>query len=379
MTVAGVACVPPALLRAREMNHRSWCLLLLVMGCAAPQPALVDQDVSFLVPLSAARSFLTASMPAGDGAVLVSRALFDRLEALTVTDEPDDLYAALSTVGVRLDPCFIEGVGAQACRPQVRLVLQPVFDSADGPTTRDAAIHVFFSATTEEIHAAVRALSMLRARAGVVVPEGLTGAHPGFEREAWVTDARALLLPLLRAERLVRATAMSVHASNQAWVFSGVEVSGGAFTEIVVPTLAPALEGHVTSTGALSAITITLDPPPVAEPTLPVVLKQEQRQQASAQELADAVAAVLRLEDPAVHNPGTVDCGSCHVAATAKWFLMNQAPVVAIASASPVSEVYADSRSLRAFGYFFQAPALSPRVQRETAAVRADLSLLLEP
>lgn len=365
------------------MPPRSLCVLLLTLvGCAPAQPpgppSLVDQDVSFLVPLAQARSFLPAAGPAGDGASLVSRTLFDRLHALTVTDEPDALYAALSTVGVRLDACFTEGVGAQPCRPQVRLVLQPVFDSALGVTTRDSAIHVFFSVTDQELEHVVGELARLRARLGIEVSAGLTGAHPGFESADWVQGAHALLLPLLEANRVVRATAMSVHASNQAWIFSGVEVSMGTFTEIVVPTLAPATEGHVTSTGARDAITITLDPPSAAEPTLPTVLKTSARQAASEADLAAAIEAVLRLENPAAHNPGTVDCAACHVAATAKWFLVNQSPGRVIDSPAPASDVYADSRALRAFGYFFQAPALSPRVQRETSAVRNDFAHRLE-
>ncbi|HEY1088165.1 MAG TPA: hypothetical protein VGE37_10740, partial [Archangium sp.] len=142
-----------------------WVLLsVALLGCAPP--AVVEQDVSFLVPLDQARGFLAASASGGDGAALLDRALFDRLHPLTVTDEPDALYAALSTVAVRFDACFTEGRGEPPCRPQVRLVLQPVFDSADGVTTRDAAVHLFFSVTTEELDAAVRALSSERTRLG---------------------------------------------------------------------------------------------------------------------------------------------------------------------------------------------------------------------
>ena len=234
-------------------------LTFLALGCAPP--ALVDQDVSFLVPLDQARTFLPASS-------VVPRPVFDRLHVLTVVDEPDALYAALSTVGVRLDACFREGRDASVpCRPQVRLVLQPVFDSADGVTTRDAAIHVFFSVSEAELVSTVKELSLLRTKLGVSVPEGLTAAHPGFARAAWVDGAKKLLQPLLRADHVVRATSMSVHASNQAWIFSGIEVDGDNRTDIVIPTLSPAVETHVTSS-ARDAITMTLDPAPAAEPTL---------------------------------------------------------------------------------------------------------------
>lgn len=354
-----------------------WVLLsVAILGCAPP--AIVEQDVSFLVPLDQARTFLAASASGGDGAALLDRALFDRLHPLTVTDEPDALYAALSTVAVRFDACFTEGRGEPPCRPQVRLVLQPVFDSADGVTTRDAAVHLFFSVTTEELDAAVRALSIERTRLGEQVGSALAGSHPGFNHARWVERARAVLLPLLKKDRVVRATVMSVHASNEAWIFAGVEVDQGAFTDIVLPTLAPAHEAHVTSTGGVQKLAVSLDPPSSEESALARVLDPLLREKATTAELDEGARALERLEDPAAHNPGTVDCAACHVAATAKWFLSNQLSI-AVAGPPPSTEAYSDSRSLRAFGYFFKAPAISPRVVRETSAVRADFARRLDP
>lgn len=351
---------------------------LLVAGCLASvscaSPPLVDQDVSFLVPLDQARTFL----PAAGSSSILARALFDRLRPLTVVDEPDALYAALSTVAVRLDACFKEGTQSQPCRPQVRLVLQAVFDSPTGPTTRDAAVHLFFSVSEAEVKQVVRELSLLRVQQGTTVGEGLTGAHPGFAKAGWVDAARKLLVPLLRPDHLVRATEMTVHASNEAWVFSGVNIDGATVTDIVLPTLSPAVEGHVTSTGAKDSLIVTLDPAPVAEPTLPLLLKSSERQQAAPSALTEAAAGLLRIEDPQTHNPGTVDCASCHVAATARYFLNKEVPSMAINSPVGVSDVYADSRAQRALGYFFQRPAISPRVQRETMAVRADFAHRLD-
>ncbi len=352
--------------------------MALALALAACGPAvLVDQDVSFLVPLSQARTFLPVSGASG-GRPLLSRALFDRLPALTVVDEPDALYGALSTVGVRLDACFKEGRQEQACRPQVRLVLQPVFDSADGPTTRDAAIHLFFSVTEADVKHVARELSLLRTQQSVTVAAGLTDAHPGFETAKWVEGARALLSPLLRAEKLVRTTAMSVHASNEAWIFSGLEISGDIITDIVVPTFPDAREGHVASTGGKDTLAITLDPLPVAEPKLPTLLQSATRRQATEADVTAAVEGLLRLENPEDHNPGTTDCASCHVVATTKFFLQRESPNLKLDSTSPSSAAYANSRNLRAFGYFFQAPAVSSRVQRETMAGRSELSRRLE-
>ncbi len=350
--------------------------IAVLLGACSPSP-LVEQDVSFLVPLSQARMFLPISGAQG-GRSLVSRPLFDRLPPLTVSDEPDALYAALSTVSVRLDACFKEGRKEQACRPQVRLVLQPVFDSDSGPTTRDAGLHLFFSVTEAEVKSVVHGLSLMRTQQAIAVGAGLSGPHPGFEHTKWVDGARELLTPLLRPEKLVRVTAMNVHASEEAWMFSGLDISGDVATDLFVPTLPAARDGHVTSTGGRDAIAITLDPAPYAEPKLPTLLDSSVRGQASAAEVSAAVEGLLRIEDPAQHNPGTTDCASCHVVATTKFFLQKEAPGTAVASPSPSSDAYANSRNMRAFGYFFQAPSISPRVQREAVAGRADLSLRLE-
>lgn len=357
----------------RRSDPTFWLSVVIVVAgvSSCAPPPLVDQDVSFLVPLDHARTFLP-------GTPLLDRALFDRLHALTVTDEPDALYAALSTVAVRLDACFVEGRGEQTCRPQVRLVLQPVFDSGDGVTTRDAAVHLFFFVPTDELDAAVRSLSLARTRRDVRVGAGLAGSHPGFTDAKWVEAARDVLSPLLTRERVVRATVMSVHASNEAWIFSGVEVEGGGFTDLEVPTLAPTHEAHVTSTGGSAQLSITLDPPSAVETSLRQVLEPMAREKATPTDSEEAARALARLEDPTQHNPGTVDCAACHVAPTTTWFFSNKL-ALPVGDAAIPSDTYADSRVLRAFGYFFQAPAISPRVVRETRAVRADFARRLDP
>jgi hypothetical protein len=327
----------------------------LMVACAPPP--LTDEDVAFLVPLSHARDFLPSS-------VVVSRDVFDRLHPLTVVDEPDVLFNALATVAVRLDPCFQEGSPPSACRPQLRLVLQPVMDGPDGLTTRDAAVHVFFELDAAVVKATVKELNRLRVTSGGT-----------FERDAWRTSAGALLRPLISRDRLSRVTQMSVHASNQAWVFSGFEVKGSTFDDIRIATV-NVVEGHVTSTGGTTDLAVTLDPAPAAEPSLPDVLQKTRRDAASMVSLEKATAALARLEDPAAHNPGTVDCGACHAAAVAARFL--QASQSKPMTLSSPDAVYADTRNLRAFGYFFATPAISPRVKREIAAVRTTLAAQLE-
>lgn len=337
---------------AGRLNLAVACLVLASCG---PAPLAVD-DVTFLVPLSRASAFLPAS-------AVLPRARFDAVPPLTVVDEPEALYSALAVVGVRLDSCFREGAGAGLCQPQVRLVLQPVMWGAAGLTTRDAAVHLFFKTSPAEVLQAARSLQRARIAAKQGESEQVR-VHPGFASSAFETSAREALMPLLTADRLVRVTSMQVHASNQAWIFSGTNLDGATATPISIATTAGAMEQHVTSTGGTSAPEVTLDPATAVEGALTTVIHQGGLAAATTAQLEAAAQAVTRLEDPTVHNPGTIDCATCHVAALTRQALSTRG--VGTSANGP----YADTRALRALGYFFEAPAISPRVQNESIAVR---------
>jgi hypothetical protein len=330
----------------------------------------VNQDVAFLVPLARAGEFLPA-------AAVLPRPVFDRLHhPLTVVDEPDALYAALGAVSVRLDGCFREGGTGGTCRPQVRLVLQPVMTFESGLTTRDAAVHVFFSASEQEILGATSALAALRSERKLNLSSEVETPHPGFTDAEWTRRAKEILAPLLTASRLVRATEMGVHASNQAWIFAGLDLSSGVPADIRIPTLGEHTDGHVTSTGGTERTEITLDPFPTVESALARWVAPGGAAAATEEDRRAAAASVLRLEDPSVHDSGTVDCATCHAGSTARHALA--ASGTGLASPVQVPDAYLDTRNLRAFGYFFDKPSVSPRVQREIEAVRMDLTQRLE-
>ena len=354
---------------ALNVSLSLFCALAFTGLAACAPPPLVAQDVSFLVPLEQGRDFLPA-------ATVLPRELFDHLPPLTVVDEPDALYAALSVVSVRLDACFREGATPGPCQPQVRLVLQPVFDEAGGVTTRDAAVHVFFSTSEAELVELVRTLPLLRSERGLAAPAGFSSPHPGFADQTWVKRLRERLLPLLGASRIVRITSMSVHASNLAWIFSGSDYAAGQPTDIVIPTLGGTLEDHVTSTGKDTAVEVTVDPASPSEPALMPVIAPGGLARATPAELSAAATSVKRLEDPATHNPGTVDCATCHVAALAHRAL-SKSGVTVDGDIAP-SSAFDDTREPARLRLLLLAPAISPRVQRETALVRDDFAKRLE-
>jgi hypothetical protein len=303
-----------------------------ISACAPT--ALEPDDVTHLVRLASARALLPAS-------AVMSRGVFDQLHPLTVVDEPDALWSALSVVGVRADPCFIEGAAGASCRPQLRLVLQPVMEGRAGLTTRDAAVHLFFEVRGDELLEAVETLATARQRSGV-------------ESAAWRSTLRTTVERLVENGQRSKVTQMSVHASNEAWIFGGFNLDGSTLTAVPIPTLGK-LEHHVTSTGGTSRLSATLIPGSMMEPAF-------SNAAAGKGPAEDARASLDRLESPDAHNPGTVDCGGCHLASTARWHWSTPE------RRAGIDPSFADTRNLRALGYFFDRPAVSPRTRLETAA-----------
>lgn len=323
---------------------------------AAP---LAAADVTFLVPLASVTDF-GAATGAGHG-VLFPREHFDSLERLTVTDEPDDLYAALSVVGVRLDPCFIEGLGQTPCASQVRLVLQPVLELDGATSTRDATVHLFYAVPEADVRALARSMQTLRLSAG-----GSEAIGPHAAPKA----AAQLVLPHIGAERLSRVTFVAVHASDQAWTFGGFDIADGVATPIDIVG-GDHTDQHLTSTGGTETLDATILPAPTVEPDLPNYLAALSRETLTEADRTLSLAAVDRILDPAEHDTGTLDCASCHMATAAA-----RHEAARLGMEAGYGAAYANSQNQRMLGYFGTEPSVSPRVEAETLAV---LSKLAEP
>lgn len=322
-------------------------------------PDLAPSDVTFLVSLGAVSDF-GATTDGGHG-VLLPRERYDHVEALTRIDEPDALYENLDVVGVRLDPCFFEGTGDVICLPQVRLVMQPVFDEGGAPISRDATVHAFYDVPVGDVQRLADDLARLRV------------AHDGsvtISEHVAPEEATALVLPHVGADRLSRVTFVSVHASNEAWTFGGFDIIDGAVQDIIPPGVEDHAQ-HLTSTGGTERLDASILPPPEIEAEAALWLTELDREEMDADTEAEAIAGLERLLDPGAHNPGTVDCASCHMATTGLYHAQ-----MAQGGATAVPGVYANSQNQRMLGFFDRDPAISPRVEAETLAVLEALDAL---
>ncbi len=225
-------------------------------------------------------------------------------EALTRSDEPEDLCAALTVTAVRLDPCARSSDGG--CRPELRVVLQPVFAGE----ARDAAIHAFYDVDLDDVTTAVTALMRLRL-ARDVDGRGPLDVHPVLVDAAGLHDIKAVMTTLLQHARLTKFTQITVHGNNSAWSFSLREFVDGEITS------GEANVQHVLSSSP-DAIDIRVTPPSVGADDFAVLLRTDGLATATLAEQQTAFNHAARVEHPTLNSTSTVDCAACHTAAAAR-------------------------------------------------------------
>lgn len=367
----------------------SICLVVAALSACAPAPPpleMVDVTPVWPLPTSAdleARGYIVAAMAADHG-VVFPRAVFDATPALTRVDEPDVIYANLAVVGARIDPCFQEGFDEPPCEASVRLVLQTILPSPADPSlleARDASIHAFYVAEqTQEILDAIAALATARVERSLDGTGPLT-VSPLLQDDEGRKLVRQQLLRLIGGDRLVRVTSMEVHGDNTAWTFAGFAINEiGSFANAD-----EVFAQHVLSVGTGGIIKASVDPElaPGAD-NYAILLDEDDALAATLAQRQAAFDAAARVENPVLHNSGTIDCVSCHLAATARATALGREELTASPEAyvsdrydlTP-SSAFTSTQLIHNLGYRFNILALSPRLVNETAltATRADLAL----
>jgi hypothetical protein len=351
-------------------------------------------EVSQLLPLPSPTemNLLLAPISAGARGELLPASVYRFLPLLSDRADQDNLYRYnLKVIGVRFDPCFGEGVNPGRCRPQIRFVWQPLVVVGEQVTTLDTAIHTFHEFSDNEwatIVSELRWMVTSSYRYPLDLPldiqpnlraEGFTGSY-------W-KKLSTLLLAHCGEQNLIRVTAMTVRM-NRVWHFMGLDRTATGWSMIKIPTLD--LEPAVTSqsfflqpeglenleefNGGISYL-------PKSERSFMRLTSGSERFRELEKE--PAIKAVIRraiqLENPRLHNPGTADCVSCHLAQTVrlwgeknfpKWdwnreFANDRFP----SSMQNRSVNPFQTDRMRAFGYFGHDPILAQRVIHETKLV----------
>ncbi|HVY32318.1 MAG TPA: hypothetical protein VHB79_37535 [Polyangiaceae bacterium] len=354
-------------------------------------------DVSVLFPLPATNQERDAGML--DVQALLPSAIYDSIGHVSgrsnvgFIGSGEALYKDLRVVALRIDPCFAAlEVPADAgdCENQVRLVVQEVVDGS----TSDAALHLFYSISRDEVLDLVRSIGGLRQSLApgvslgrlqphpIMVEQGLTGSMSKGVRDAILHHASTT--------NLIRVTRMT-ESNGPFWNFSGFDIVDGKTVPMHIPTLPP---GDDTK----QLFARDFGEPPVPSATPPSGSDDDFMKLAApvgAQALSHAqqaalFARLLRVENPAHHSPNTVDCASCHIATPTTKLVAE--PLLGLSGKDAVDRFEPSSKLLQtadlvatfendepltnvhAFSYTERRAGISQRTVNESAAVVSYLS-----
>lgn len=353
-------------------------------------------DVSYLMPLPSQLedTGLLKISAQGRGGDLIPGHLIEFIPFLTPHLNKEGGRQMLRLMGVRVDPCFPLPT-PQSCQRQIRLVWQPIEKDVNGQVQSvDAALHSFYVLTEHEFTSLLKDLNQWKKTYPVPTEYLPLQVHPAWQGEGTKSLALAafhrVLLKYAGSGNLSRVTAMLLRRGGLMWTFVGFEVIGNQLKVLAIPRLQ----------GKQAQGFINLASPPDRFenggigpfPTGPdiintLVLGSDLLTDKDENIIRNEARAAFRIENPKVFNPETMDCASCHVAQPAIHWVLNQRPHLKVDqiwnadiyknlkyNLENHSPVVANTRAIRAFGYFGKDMAISQRVINESAEVADSLN-----
>jgi len=390
-------------------------------------------DVTVLLPLpknTDLSPMIRFDSATRSGDPLVPHSVFDHLPP---TEDPNFKYSDFRLVGIRVDPCFTEG-SSRLCRKQVRLIWQPLKNEQGLIVAKDSAMHAFYTFSDRDWESFMKSWRILsKTNPNLSLQVHPTLAKEGYNGALW-PEMKELILKVCDSSRLTRVTAMRTSNENS-WEFLGFDLDGNTKTPIQIPglgstkqtyslvnriescpnipenrvgsspastnvvggtmpvmrnrgqrapsfyqvfpqlTSSPQKNTNLASTSSILEFSGQTSPPPNTETTLSSLIadsvKFAKTPSSNANQLMREVASI---ENPRMHNPGTIDCLRCHLAQAAEsWGIRDGAMKnFQFSSQKPLqnnSPKIQLSNQVRAFGYFDRDPVFSQRVINESAAV----------
>lgn len=369
----------------------SLIFLLIAITSNAADSFLDLNDVSVLFPLPDAKNWSllwNGETQASKGALLPLSYLKEVPRLISQTSNPS-LYPNIKVLGVRVDPCFHEGLAPIQCRPQVRLIWQPLQLDQNITSTFDASLHSFYDLTQDEFKNLLNeliALKKTKTDKNEFLPLGI---NPFIKKEGlagpYTQSFRRIILKYIGEQNLTRITFMQLFMTGKAWIFGGFDFRNGILSPILISRIQSNIQTFNNAVSLDQAFWFLggISPEPTNETDNLKILVTDSRVIAPQDEQAikAAVKSAFRFENPETHNPGTVDCVSCHVAQPAKawairqypWFqfdILNQQDIYqSERDLRNLSPMQSHTNILRAFGYFANNPFVAQRTINETAAV----------
>ena len=380
------------------MLFLSFVLTCLTSLSALAAAATSMNDVTYLLPIpkSAAdlnANYINAMDIVGTGP-LVSSANLSLFDWSKIQPDLDLRERAnidrLAVVGVRLDPCF-KDLFSEACRPQIRLVMQPIDFTTGVPKAGDLGVHLFFDTSREEIVQLIRFASDYRAK---TFGDASSGAplqiHPVVSQQgaagAFWSAMRPQILNVLNSAAKSRIAFFTVFPSLHAWMFESFNLNGSSASAIAIAGIGSTIEriqnraqtaphDFLVTDGTLPAKVGGTDQ------TFDYLQDSVSFRRSGTGRTNPLVNSLERIENPTMHLPGTIDCLSCHSTPSIKeslrrstnpllrsnsTFVSSTLPAAALLN---ITEESYQSNDFRLFGFRNSNPIIGQRVINETASI----------
>lgn len=301
-------------------------------------------------------------------------------------------YGALRLTAARIDPCFAN-IGPIAtpssCQNQLRLVFQTFYLEDGRVKVGDNAVHAFYSLRRDELVSLVSEMVALRRAQGQDADLGPVAVHPILLEQgmkgAYANGLETIIARYAGEQNLSRFTMFTSFDGHPLWPFKGFDLEGGKAIPMVIPT-AP---GAATEVSFVSAVNGATADEPISTTSADnislITFFGEEAVNAPRAKQDAAFEATLRIVNPDVHSPNTIDCVSCHVTeralsvateslgftfeGRASVFVPNPTFVPAANMARTTPLVAGGEPNLHLFSYLGVAPMVGLRVVNETAAV----------
>ena len=378
---------------------RAFLIALCLLGFAYPTFAekinLNLNDISVLLPLPETDKWNTLFQPeqtGARGALLPRSYIIEHIPTLLQFTENAKLYPDLRVIGFRIDPCFTEGRGPVKCKQQIRFVWQPLNIVDEKTQTVDVALHSFYELNDLEFKKLIQQLKDLKQTHSELDQTANTAlsVHPVIFQQglegSYNQELQKIILSYVGQQNLSRITFMQLFANETVWFFGGIDIlSDGSIKKISIPRINFTLQQFINSAPPARASTSFLGRifpvPDQKEDNINILLSDSRLLDArSEKEIVESVKSAYKMENPSLHNPGTLDCVSCHAAQPARiWAETNFANFdysdlsKIVYKPSPtgqnlvnVSPLKNLTNIVRIFGYFDDKPIVTNRAINET-------------
>lgn len=247
-------------------------------------------------------------------------------------------------------------------------------------------MHSFYELGDEDFQDILNQVLELKSKFPIVGDKALT-VHPIIKAQGLGGEFYQILiqkvLSKIGAKNLSKVTFMQVSAEGHMWIFGGFNVAGDKTSMIVIPKVDVIRQSFTNAAEPFFWFQGGMFPEPRGDKENINLLTTDSRKIAPEHEtlIIENVVSAFKFENPTLHNPGTVDCVSCHLAGPAKFWALGQFPWLQI-DTKRGEDIYKFGRDLRnispmqphtdvlrAFGYFDNRPIVSQRTINESAEI----------